>query len=91
MIEQIDPNLEPLFRVLINAGYRLGEVLALINESEMINFHQGYIKIPRMIRKGKKKDVVTPLNNSLTAAVKEAININKVGRGEDLSLFDPFH
>jgi integrase len=80
-IEQIDPELEPLFRVLINAGYRLGEVLGLVNGPEMVNFEDGYIRIPRMIRKGKKKDVVTPLNDILTEAFQKAIKINDVGRG----------
>jgi len=81
-IEQIDPNLEPLFQVLINAGYRVGEVLALVNDPEMLNFENGYIRVPRMIRKGKKKDVMTPLNNPLTEALKEAIKINNVGKRE---------
>jgi integrase len=43
-IDEINPKLEPLFTVLINAGYRLGEVLALRNCPEMVNFGQGYIR-----------------------------------------------
>jgi len=89
-IEQIDPNLEPLFRVLINAGYRVGEVLALVNDREMVNFENGYIRIPRTIRKGKKKDVVTPLNDVLTQALKMAININGVGKGERIFPYSVF-
>jgi len=48
----------------------------------MVNFEAGHIKIPRMVRKGRKKDVVTPLNNALTEALKKAIKISGVGRGE---------
>jgi len=81
-IEQIAPKLEPLFRILINAGYRLGEVLQLRNCREMIDFEQGYIRIPRMIRKDKKKDVVTPLNSTLTETLEKAIEIRKVKTGE---------
>jgi integrase len=81
-VDEIDPKLEPLFQVLINAGYRVGEVLALRNESEMINFEEGYIRIPRMMRKGKKKDVVTPLNNVLREALRKAIQISGAGKSE---------
>jgi integrase len=81
-IEQIAPKLEPLFRVLINAGYRLGEVIELRNCPEMVDFEGGCIRIPRMIRKDKKKDVVTPLNSSLTEALQKAIAIRKVKKGE---------
>ena len=35
-----------------------------------------------MIRKGKKKDVITPLNDVLTDALKRSINKGKVGKGE---------
>ncbi len=54
-IEQINPKLKPLFTILINAGYRLGEVLALQNDREMINFEAGYMRVPRIIRKDRKK------------------------------------
>jgi integrase len=81
-IEQVDPKLEPLFKVLINAGYRLGEVLGLQNCPEMLNFEEEYIRVPRMIRKGKKKDVVTPLNDVLGAALKDAMKIVNVKKGE---------
>jgi integrase len=81
-VNDLYPELEPLFRVLISAGYRLGEVLALRNDLDMVNFQDGYIKIPREIRKGKKRDVVTPLNDVLTDALKRAIRIGKVGPGE---------
>jgi len=81
-VSAIAPGLDPLFRVLINAGYRLGEVLALRNDPEMINFENGYIKIPRTIRKGKKRDVVTPLNPALTDALKRAITSGNIGSGE---------
>jgi len=84
------PELKPLFCVLINAGYRLGEVLGLRNCPEMINFGEGYIKIPRMLRKGKKKDVVTPLNKILTEALKEAMNVSDVGRGERIFPYSLF-
>ncbi len=81
-VGQVAPRLEPLFRVLISAGYRLGEVLGLRNCPEMVDFDQGYIRIPRIIRKDRKKDVVTPLNAVLTDALKEAIAIRNVKKGE---------
>ncbi len=81
-IERLYPELEPLFRVLISAGYRLGEVLALVNDPEMVNFKEGYIKIPRIIRKGKKKDVLTPLNDALTQAIGKAIRSTGVPKGQ---------
>ena len=81
-IQETYPEVESLFRVLINAGYRLGEVLGLRNSPEMINFEEGHIKIPRMLRKGRKKDVLTPLNEVLTAVLKKAIKIDNVGKGE---------
>jgi integrase len=89
-IQETYPELESLFRVLINAGYRLGEILGLLNCPEMVNFGEGYIRIPRTIRKGKKKDVVTPLNDILTHALKMAININGVGKGERIFPYSVF-
>jgi integrase len=82
VIEQTNPKLEPLFTVLINAGYRLGEVLELRNCPEMVDFEDSYIRIPRIIRKDRKKDVVTPLNDVLTEALKKAIKIRSVKKGE---------
>ena len=35
-----------------------------------------------MIRKDKKRDVVTPLNSTLTEALEKAIDIRKVNKGE---------
>ncbi len=84
VINEHYPELEPLFRILIGAGYRRGEVLSLVNDKEMINFEQGYIRIPRMIRKGKKKEVVTPLNKSLTEALQKAIKISGAKKGEKI-------
>jgi integrase len=81
-VGEIAPKLEPLFRILINAGYRLGEVLALKNDPEMVNFEAGYIRVPRIIRKDKKKDVVTPLNDVLTEALRKATKIRSVKKGE---------
>jgi integrase len=56
----------------------------------MIDFANGYIRIPRMIRKGKKRDVVTPLNDILTEALKMAININGIGKGERIFPYSIF-
>lgn len=81
-IGDLYPDLEPFFRVLLNAGYRRGEVLALRNDREMINFKEGFIRIPREIRKGKRKEVVTPMNGVLSRALREAIKVNQVGPGE---------
>jgi integrase len=81
-IEQINPKLEPFFRVLINAGYRLGEVLGLRNCPEMVDFEKGYIRIPRIIRKDRKRDVVTPLNTVLIEALDKAMKIRKVKKQE---------
>jgi integrase len=81
-VGEISPKLEPLFQVLINAGYRLGEVLALVNDREMVNLEAGYIRVPRILRKDRKKDVVTPLNAILREALEGAVKIRKVKRGE---------
>jgi integrase len=82
VVNELYPELEPFFRVALNAGYRRGEILALRNDPEMVNFRGGYVRIPRTIRKGKKKDVVTPLNDVLTDALKRAIKGGKIGPGE---------
>jgi integrase len=89
-IQETYPELEPLFCVLINAGYRLGEVLGLRNCPEMVDFVNGYIRIPRMIRKGKKKGVLTPLNAVLTQALKRGIKISNVATGERIFPYSLF-
>ncbi|MBW2056063.1 MAG: tyrosine-type recombinase/integrase [Deltaproteobacteria bacterium] len=90
-LAEVEPDLEPLFRVLINAGYRVGEVLALRNDPEMVNFRAGWIRIPRMVRKGKKRDVVTPLNDVLTESLKRAIRNGKVAKGEVIFPYTVWH
>lgn len=80
-VRKLYPDTEPFFRFAINTGYFLGEILALRNSPEMVNFEKAFICIPR-IRKGKRQEVEPPMNDILIGILQKAIEINQVGPGE---------